>query len=118
VRFAHTLVPIAFAYAVAHYFSLLVLEGQLLFPLLSDPFGQGWNLLGTADWQPNLAALSPNVVWYVQVGAIVAGHIAGVVLAHDRAIADFPEGVAMRTQYALLAIMVMLTIGGLVLLSG
>jgi hypothetical protein len=118
VRFAHTLVPIAFAYAVAHYFSLLFLEGQLLFPLLSDPFGQGWNLIGTADWQPNLALLSPNVVWYVQVGAIVAGHVAGVVLAHDRAIADFPPKVAMRTQYALLAIMVMLTIGGLILLSG
>lgn len=118
VRFIHSLIPIAFAYAAAHYFSLLVLEGQQGIALLSDPFGAGWDLFGTADFRTNLALLSANAIWYVQVGAIVTGHIAGVVLAHDRSVAMFPSGVATKTQYALLAVMVLFTIGGLVVLSG
>ncbi|MGH2572076.1 MAG: fenitrothion hydrolase [Actinomycetota bacterium] len=118
LRFVHSLVPIALAYVVAHYFSLLVLEGQLGLALLSDPFGVGWDLFGTASWVPNLALVSPNVVWYVQVGAIVAGHIGGVVLAHDRAVAAFPPARALRTQFALLAVMVLFTAGGLLILSG
>jgi hypothetical protein len=118
VRFVHSLVPIAFAYAVAHYFSFLVLEGQGGIPLLSDPFGAGWDLFGTADYAINFALLSAVAIWYVQVAAIVIGHIAGVVLAHDRSIAAFRDGRALRTQYALLAIMVMFTVGGLLILSG
>ncbi len=116
-RFAHTLVPIALAYAVAHYFTLVLFEGQLAFSSLSDPLGRGWDLLGTAGWRP-VAFLSPRVVWYVQVATIVSGHVAGVVLAHDRALADFgPEG-GVRSQYAMLALMVTLTSLGLLILAG
>ena len=115
--FAHTLVPIALAYAVAHYFTLVLFEGQLLFIVFSDPFGLGWNLLGTTDWSINFF-LEPIVIWYIQVGVIVAGHIAAVVLAHDRAIAEFGAQRAARTQYATLVLMVLLTSLGLFLLSG
>jgi hypothetical protein len=87
--FAHSLVPIALAYVVAHYFSFLLIEGQIGLSRLSDPFGRGWDLIGTAGWQVNLTLLSPTVVWYVQVFAIVAGHVAGVMVAHDRAIARY-----------------------------
>jgi hypothetical protein len=118
VRFVHSLVPIAFAYVSAHYFSFLVLEGQAGVALLSDPLGAGWNLFGTAGWTVNLALISAVAIWYVQVGAIVAGHVAGVILAHDRSLAAFRGGHALRTQYALLAIMVMFTVGGLLILSG
>jgi hypothetical protein len=118
VRFAHSLVPIALAYATAHYFSLLVLEGQLGIRLLSDPLGLGWNLLGTASFIPNLALVSATTIWYVQVAAIVGGHVAGVVTAHDRSVALFPGQLAVRSQYALLAVMVLFTVGGLILLSG
>ncbi len=114
--FAHTLVPIAFAYAFAHYFTLVAFEGQLLIPALSDPLGRGWDLLGTADYQVNFF-LSSDVVWYVQVATIVGGHVAGVVLAHDRALADFGPVRGVRTQYAMLGLMVALTMLGLVLLS-
>ena len=48
-RFAHTLVPIALAYAVAHYLTLIIFEGQQLISAISDPFGLGWDLLGTAE---------------------------------------------------------------------
>jgi hypothetical protein len=118
VRFVHSLVPIAFAYVAAHYFSFLFLEGQSGIALASDPFGFGWNLFGTAGYAVNFALLSALVIWYVQVAAIVAGHVAGVVLAHDRAMAAFRPEKAVRTQYALLAVMVLFTVGGLVILSG
>ena len=117
-EFLLSLVPIAFVYLVAHYFSLFVLQGQFAIPLLSDPFGKGWDLLGTADVIPNLAAISPTTTWYVQVGALVAGHVAGLLIAHDRAVSIFPERrVALRSQYAMLSLMVLYTVGGLWVLS-
>jgi hypothetical protein len=118
VRFAHSLVPIVLAYVVAHYFSFLVLEGQLGLVRLSDPFGAGWDLFGTDDWIVNLSLVSPTAIWYVQVAAIVVGHVGGVVLAHDRAIATFDRAAAVRTQYALLAVMILFTASGLLILSG
>jgi hypothetical protein len=118
VRFAHGLVPIAFAYVVAHYLSFLLIEGQIGIAALSDPFGRGWNLFGTADHLVNIALLSATTIWYAQVVAIVVGHVGGVILAHDRAIALYPPNVALRTQYALLAVMVVFTATGLLILSG
>lgn len=116
--FLRSLVPIAFVYMVAHYFTLFVLQGQFAIPLLSDPFGRGWNLFGTAHVTPDLTVISPNTTWYVQVGALVAGHVAGLAVAHDRAITIFPDRRdALRSQYALLALMVLYTVGGLWVLS-
>jgi hypothetical protein len=116
--FVHSLVPIALAYAVAHYFSLLVLEGQAILALVSDPFNRGWDLFGTVDRSIDYTVVSPNTIAYVQVAAIVTGHVAGVVLAHDRALALFPKAVATRSQYPLLVAMVAFTVGGLALLLG
>lgn len=116
--FLPSLVPIAFVYVVAHYFSLFVIQGQFAIPLLSDPLGKEWDLLGTADLVPDLAAISPTTTWYVQVGSLVAGHVAGLALAHDRAVAIFPErSNALRSQYAMLSLMVLYTVGGLWVLS-
>lgn len=114
--FTHTLVPIAFAYAFAHYFTLVIFEGQILFSTISDPFGLGWDLFGTATRPVNFW-LSPNTVWYIQVTAIVSGHIAAVVLAHDRSLVLFPREHAAKSQYAMLALMVTLTVFGLTLLG-
>jgi hypothetical protein len=118
VRFAHSLVPIVLAYVVAHYFSFLLIEGQIGLNRISDPLGLGWNLFGTAGWRVNLTIVSATTTWYVQVAAIVLGHIGGVVLAHDRAIALFDRSRAIRTQYALLVAMVLFTATGLLILSG
>jgi hypothetical protein len=113
-----SLIPIAAAYAVSHYFSLLLIQGQVAITLASDPLGRGWDLFGTADFRPNIAPLSPNTIWYVQVAALVGGHILGLALAHDRAltVAGSPER-AMRAQIPLLALMVLYTVAGLWLLS-
>jgi hypothetical protein len=115
--FLPSLVPIALVYAVAHYFTLLLVQGQYAIPLASDPFGYGWDALGTIDFQPDLAPLAPNTVWYIQVGALVAGHVAGLAVAHDRAVALFPPRAALRSQYALLVLMVAYTVTGMWLLS-
>lgn len=116
-RFAHTLVPIALAYAVAHYATLIIFEGQQLIAAVSDPFGLGWDLFGTADRKVDFFLTASEPVWYFQVGVIIIGHVLAVVLAHDRALADFGED-AVRSQYAMLLLMVALTSLGLLILSG
>ena len=116
--FLGSLVPIALAYIVAHYFSFFVRELQYLAPLASDPFGFGWDLFGTADVTPRINVLAPKTIWYAQVAALVIGHVAGLVLAHDRAVElfDSPRKAAI-SQYAMLALMVVYTVAGLWLLS-
>ena len=116
--FAHTLVPIAMAYVVAHYFSLLAYQGQALAPLASDPLGHGSDLLGTASVTINYTWITATGIWYVQVAALVLGHVAGLTLAHDRALAIYRSARdATRSQYWMLAIMVAFTSLGLWLLS-
>ncbi|HEX5631449.1 MAG TPA: hypothetical protein VFY15_07300 [Acidimicrobiia bacterium] len=115
--FAHTLVPIGLAYAFAHYFTLVAFEGQLLVAAISDPFGLGWDLFGTVDYRPNFTWIGPSVVWWVQLLAILGGHVSGVVLAHDRSLAVFPAARAVRSQYAMLGLMVALTTLGLTILA-
>ena len=116
-EFLLSLVPIALVYAVAHYFTLLVIQGQYAITLASDPFGYGWDLFGTVDYSPSIAPFSPNTVWYVQVGSLVGGHVAGLAVAHDRAVTILGERDALRSQYAMLALMVVYTVAGLWLLS-
>ncbi len=120
VGFAHTLIPIALAYLVAHYFSLFVFQEQAQFTyLLSDPLGTGTtDLLGTASSGVDYTILSANAIWYVQVGALVVGHVIGLMLAHDRALVYWPDyRDASRSQYWMLAVMVAFTCFGLYLLS-
>jgi len=97
---------------------LLLIQGQFVILLASDPFGHGRDFFGTANFAPNLAIVSPNTIWYVQVGALVVGHVAGLAIAHDRAVALFSDRRdALRSQYPMLALMVLYTVGGLWLLS-
>lgn len=116
--FAPTLIPIALAYVIAHYFGLLSYQGQAMTYLLSDPLGNGHDYLGMADHQIDYNWISANGIWYVQVVALVGGHAAGLALAHDRALLTFPNArVAARSQYWMLAVMVAFTSLALWLLS-
>jgi hypothetical protein len=117
-RFVHTLVPIALAYVVAHYFSLFVYQSQAVAYLVSDPLGTGSDYFGTATVAINYGVVNATQVWYVQVAALLAGHVAGLILAHDRAIASYRDPKeAVRSQYWMLAVMVCFTSLGLWLLS-
>jgi hypothetical protein len=116
--FAHTLIPIAAGYLVAHYFSLLAYNGQNLWPLANDPLGDGSDLLGGAQAGIDYGIVSATGIWYVQVGALVVGHVAALVLAHDRALEVYGSArAATRSQVVMLILMVMFTCLGLFLLS-
>ena len=116
--FVHSLVPIAFAYTLAHYLTFLLFQGQAMGFLVSDPLGDGSDIFGTADWSVDLALIGATVTWYCQVAIVVAGHVAGLVLAHDRALVlyDDPRA-ALRSQYWMLAVMIGFTSLALWLLS-
>jgi hypothetical protein len=117
--FAHTLIPIALAYLVAHYFSAFLYQEQAQFTyILSDPLGRGSDLFGTAGGGINYGIVSSNTVWYVQVAALVIGHVTALTLAHDRALGVYDNvRNASRSQYFMLAVMVGFTCFGLFLLS-
>ncbi len=115
-----TLAPIVAGYAIAHYGTLLLLEGQRTLSLLSDPLGLGWNLLGTSNWAVNASfANHPTLIASLQVLAIIAGHILGVILAHERTLqltGATSRVAAIRSQIPMTACMVGYTICGLLLL--
>lgn len=113
--FAHTIVPIAAGYVIAHYFSLLIFDGQQTLILASDPLGRGTDLFGTAHHIIDYTLVSTTAIALVQILAIVTGHLLATVSAHDQALHTFPAAIARRTQYPLLAIMVTLTIGAVTL---
>jgi hypothetical protein len=115
---AHSLAPILAAYVVAHYFSLLAYNGQDVARLASDPLGDGSDLLGTAGSTIDYGVVSATAIWYVQVGALVLGHVAALVIAHDRALAVHgSHRAATRSQLVMLVLMVCFTCLGLWLLS-
>lgn len=118
-RFAHSFIPIAFAYVFAHYFSLFVFLEQAQFTyLLSDPLGEGSNIFGTADSGIDYGLIGANAIWYTQVGALLIGHVAALVLGHDRALAVYGDvRSATRSQYWMLTLMIGFTSLGLFLLS-
>ena len=117
-EFLHTLLPIAVGYLLAHYFSLLVLQGQALGYLVSDPLGNGSNLFGSADFLVNYNLVSFAAIWYVQIAAIVGGHVGGLILAHDRGLASFSSlRDSVRAQHWMLMVMVGFTCLALWILS-
>jgi hypothetical protein len=116
--FAFTLVPIAIAYHIAHYLSFLLIQGQRIVPLLSDPFGAGWDLLGTAAYRLNIGVVGARFGWYTAVLTIVAGHILAVYLAHLVALRTLRDHrLALRSQYPMLVLMVAYTVISLWILS-
>jgi hypothetical protein len=115
--FAHSMVPIIVGYIVAHYLTYLVETGQTTLVQLSDPFSRGDDYLGTADLAVNYwLSFHPDVLARLKVGAVVVGHVLGVIAAHDRAIKLLPRRHQLTGQLPLLAAMVFFTVGGLYLL--
>ena len=112
--FVLTLVPIAIAYQLAHYLSFLAMAGQYLIPLASDPFGFGWDLLGTRNYFLRIGLVDARAVWFVSVGAIVVGHVAAVYLSHRVALRAYADRrSALRSQWPMLALMVCYTMTSL-----
>ena len=118
MHFAFTLVPIAIGYHLAHYLTYLLIQGQYIIPLLSDPFGFGWNLFGTADYREDIGFVGARFGWYAAVVAIVLGHVIAVCLAHLRAMGGLgTRRTAFMSQIPLTALMVIYTFVSLSILA-
>ena len=116
--YVYSLVPIAIAYQVAHYYTYLLIQGQGTISHLSDPFGWGWNLFGTAGYEIEPGIVDAAFVWYSQVALIVAGHVVAVYLAHLTSVRFFATpGKALRSQLPMLALMILYTISSLWILA-
>ena len=116
--FVPTLMPITFAYHVAHYLSYLLVAGQVVIPLASDPLGFGWDLFGTAHYRIEVGVIGARFAWYTSVVVIVLGHVLAMYLAHRLALARFRESrTARRSQYPLAALMVAYTMVSLWILA-
>jgi hypothetical protein len=116
--FVPTLLPIALAYHVAHYLSYLLVAGQVVIPLASDPLGRGWDLLGTARYQIAVGIVGARFAWYTSVVVIVLGHVLAMYVAHRLALERFVERrLARRSQYPLAALMVAYTMLSLWILA-
>jgi hypothetical protein len=116
--FVFSLVPIAIGYHLAHYFTFLLIQGQRIIPLASDPLGLGWDLLGTAAHQPDIGIVGARFAWYTAVTAIVVGHIMAVYVAHVIALREFPSRRrALASQYPMLVLMLGYTMVSLWILA-
>ena len=108
--FVYSLIPIALAYNIAHYMNLLLVSGQRIIPLASDPFGWGWDLFGTAGYEINIGIMGAKLLWFLSVGVIVLGHIAAVYVAHRISMRTFGDRMlAIKSQQPMLVLMVIYT---------
>ena len=116
-QFAHSVIPIIVGYIVAHYLSYLVEIGQQTLILASDPLSNGSNMLGTGDLTVTYwLSYHPTLLANIKVLAVVAGHVVGVIAAHERAIKILPKRHQLTGQLPLLVAMIAFTVGGLYLL--
>ena len=98
--FVYTLIPIAIAYHLAHFLTFFLIYGQQIIPLLSDPFGYGWDLFGTASYEVDIAFVGAKFAWISSVTAIVIGHVVAVFLSHLMAMRVFDKRSAVKTGWS------------------
>ncbi len=116
--FAASLLPIAVTYHLAHYVSYLALASQLMLPILSDPMGWGWDLIGTANHRVDIGVIDAQSVWWIAAAALIAGHALSVFVAHAEALRIMPDQrAAIRSQLPMMVFMVCLTSLSLWILS-
>ena len=109
--FIFSLIPIALAYNIAHFLTLLIIQGQLIIPLVSDPFGFEWDLFGTVGYKIDIGVINAKVLWFLSVGVIVLGHIMTVYLGHYISMRLFRNRMmALKSQYPMLILMIIYTV--------
>ena len=108
--FILSLVPISIAYHLAHYLGFLLIQGQMIIPLISDPAGLGWNIFNTADYKINIGIVDARFAWYASIIFIVIGHISAAYLSHVAATQKFKEyRTVLLSQYPMMVLMILYT---------
>jgi YHS domain-containing protein len=117
ICYAYALLPIALFYHIAHNLEHLLMEGPKVIALLSDPFGWGWNLLGTAGWHlPPLISL--DKLWLLQAALVLIGHVYSLWVAQKTSLRLFGSArAAFWSQLPMLAGMILFSIFSLWLLK-
>lgn len=111
MRYIYSLLPIAIAYEIAHYVSILVVDGQRVVYLISDPFNKGWDILGTASYKISYSVLNLKMLWNFQVFLIVIGHVIAILVSHSIALQYFKdEKKALISQYPMLILMILYSV--------
>lgn len=117
-----SLMPIALAFHFAHYLTALLVDGQYAIAAATDPFGTGLDLFGIGEFHVTASFLNTydgaRTIWNTVTAAIVAGHVLGILLAHEiacRLIGDYRAAVLSQAPLAL--VMVAYTLFGLWLMS-
>jgi len=117
-KFLYSLLPIALAYNMAHYWTFLATVGQRIFSIASDPFGYGWDLFNTVGFVPKYGFINASFVWYSQVTLIVVGHVIAVFISHviaNQIVRN--ERRMLVSQLPILVLMVLYTVTSLWVLS-
>jgi ferredoxin len=80
VDYAYSLVPMGLTGWIAFSFSFVFVNGSYAAAVLSDPFGWGWDLVGTRSvpWTP----LLPELVSILQVVLLLVGLVFSMVIAY------------------------------------
>lgn len=121
-RLVYSIVPVALAFQAAHYLTNVLVDGQNALIAVSDPFGLGWNLFGTAEWHTTTSFLNTiagvTLIFNTETAVIALGHVIGITMAHLIAMELFQNPrKAVISQIPLAALMVFYTGFGLWLLS-
>lgn len=116
--FTWSLLPIAFGYTLAHNFALALTSLPAMLGALSDPFGWGWNLFGTASLRNAPLLLGAKAIWFIEIAFVVLAHVVGVWFAHAIALRTFKgKQEIARSQYPMVVLMLVFTVMTLWLLS-
>jgi hypothetical protein len=115
-----SLLPIAFAYLVAHNMDYLAVNGQLLIPLLGNPTGHHqWLPAPFSDsYEIHKKILPPALIWYTATTVIIAAHVAAVFTSHRHVAGAAPTAEdGRRAELPWLVAMVFYTMTSLWLLA-
>jgi polyferredoxin/YHS domain-containing protein len=117
LNYAYALLPIALFYHLAHNAEHFLMEGPKLIALLSDPFGWGWNLFGTAAWKP-APWVTLEGLWWIQILFVLVGHIYSLWVTEKTTRRLVPlRSRAFLVQLPMLAAMVLFSVFSLWLLK-
>jgi len=121
-RLAMSVLPIAFAYHVAHFLTAFLVNVQYSVAAITDPMANGADLLNLGQFYVTTGFFNTQAtvrtIWLTQAGIIVAGHIFGVLMAHRMATQLYGGGRrALIAQAPLAVFMVLYTLLGLWLLA-
>ena len=106
IRYAYAFLPIALFYHFAHNSMHFFVEGAAIVPVLSDPLGWGWNLLGTAAMRPG-ALLPAPAVWTIMLAFIFAGQMWSLFAVRRISLQVCgSESLALRSRAPLVAAMI------------